>query len=186
MQATIELNNCFAVCPRQDLLRGIKKKLKVTRHIVDGASGKSVPVQEILEIDVRPGWKHGTRITFEGKGDEPGPGQPAGDIVFVVQEQQHSRFKRLGNDLHATLQIPLVTALAGDNVNVVGLDGRSITIPLKDIVAPGSTRVIQGEGMPISKSGGTQRGDLHVTFEVAFPKQQLTAEKKQLLRRALS
>ncbi len=49
---------------------GTKKKLRVTRHITDAASNKSVPVQEVVELDVRPGWKSGTRVTFEGKGDE--------------------------------------------------------------------------------------------------------------------
>jgi hypothetical protein len=38
-------------------MRGAKKKLRVTRKIVDGASGKSIPVQEIIEVAVRPGWK---------------------------------------------------------------------------------------------------------------------------------
>jgi len=32
-------------------------------------------LQEIITINVQPGWKDGTRITFAGKGDEP-PGQP--------------------------------------------------------------------------------------------------------------
>lgn len=32
-------------------------------------------MQEVLTINVQPGWKDGTRITFAGKGDEL-PGQP--------------------------------------------------------------------------------------------------------------
>ncbi len=32
-------------------------------------------LQEVLTINVQPGWKDGTRITFAGKGDEL-PGQP--------------------------------------------------------------------------------------------------------------
>jgi hypothetical protein len=48
----------------------VRKKLRVTRHLQDASSGKSLPVEEIVELDVKPGWKSGTRITFEGKGDE--------------------------------------------------------------------------------------------------------------------
>ena len=33
-------------------------------------------VQEVITINVQPGWKDGTRITFAGKGDEL-QGQPA-------------------------------------------------------------------------------------------------------------
>lgn len=52
------------------LCTGTTKRLRITRHIVDAASGKAVPIQEILEVQVKPGWKEGTRVTFEGKGDE--------------------------------------------------------------------------------------------------------------------
>ena len=33
-------------------------------------------MQDVITINVQPGWKDGTRITFAGKGDEL-PGQPA-------------------------------------------------------------------------------------------------------------
>lgn len=46
--------------------RGATKKLKVTRKIRDAASGRSLPVEEVLEVAIKPGWKEGTRITFEG------------------------------------------------------------------------------------------------------------------------
>ena len=52
------------------------------------------------------------------------------------------------------------------------------------MTAPGATRVVRGEGMPVSKAAG-QAGDLHVTFEVAFPKK-LSEEKKKLVRQALA
>lgn len=39
---------------------------QVTRNIVDAASSKAMPVEETLEISVKPGWKEGTRITFAG------------------------------------------------------------------------------------------------------------------------
>ena len=94
------------MCCGQELYKGVKKKLRVTRHIVDGPSGKSVPVQEVLEIDVKAGWKNGTRITYAGKGDEH-PGQPASDLIFVVHEQPHARFRRQGHDLHTKVQVSI-------------------------------------------------------------------------------
>ncbi len=39
-----------------ELYTGLTKKMLVTRRIVDGASGRSIPVQETLEINVQPGW----------------------------------------------------------------------------------------------------------------------------------
>ena len=41
----------------QDLFKGVTKRLRITRNVADDASGRSMAVQEILEINVRPGWK---------------------------------------------------------------------------------------------------------------------------------
>ena len=82
------------------------------------------------------------------------------------------------------LQIPLVSALVGGKVSLIGIDGRSLDLHLSDVTAPGSIKVLSGEGMPISKLGGQKRGDLHITLQVEFPRH-LTDDKKQQLRRAL-
>ncbi|GAX73987.1 hypothetical protein CEUSTIGMA_g1437.t1 [Chlamydomonas eustigma] len=168
----------------EELMRGTKKKLRVTRKIVDGASGKSLPVQDMIEVEVQPGWKSGTRITFEGKGDEHPPGRPADDLVLIVEELPHSRFKRSGNDLHTTIQLSLVTALTGGTVQVQGLDGQALQLPLNEIITPASQKVIHGQGMPISKAEGKKRGDLYVKFEIMFPRQ-ISDQKKQSIRKAL-
>jgi DnaJ family protein B protein 4 len=43
--------------------------MKNSRTIVD-ASGKTMPVEDILTIEVKPGWKKGTKITFPEKGNK--------------------------------------------------------------------------------------------------------------------
>lgn len=158
----------------EELFTGTTKKRKVTRNIVDAASGKAVPVEEVLEIPVKPGWREGTRVTFEGKGDEL-PGQPAQDLVFVVRQAPHARFTRQGDDLVCGLRIPLHQALtAGTTVDVPSLDNRILRVSLKEVVADGYERVVRGEGMPVSKAPGT-RGDLRIKFQVEFPRRQLDA-----------
>jgi DnaJ-class molecular chaperone len=155
---------------------------QVTRHVMDAASGRTLPVQEVLEVQVKPGWKEGTRVTFAGKGDEASPGTGA-DLVFVVKQQPHPRFERRGNDLHVRVKLPLVTALTGGTARVQMPDGRSLSLPISaPPVQPGAARLVVGEGMPISKGGG--KGDLHVTFDVAFPAH-LTAQQKTQLRQIL-
>ena len=56
------------------------------------------PEDTILTIEVKPGWKEGTKITFNNEGDEK-PNHSAGDIIFVLKEANHPRLKRKGNDL---------------------------------------------------------------------------------------
>lgn len=120
-------------------------------------------------------------MTFAGKGDEVTPGTAA-DLVFVVKQQPHSRFQRKGNDLHVRVKLPLVTALTGGTANVTMPDGRALALPISSPpVQPGRTRLVVGEGMPISKGG---KGDLHVTFDVVFPAH-LTGQQKTQLREIL-
>ena len=167
----------------EELYTGCTKKRKVTRKIVDGASGRAMEVEEILEIPVKAGWKEGTRVTFEGKGDEV-PGRPAQDLVFVVRELPHPRFVRAGDDLVCKMTIPLAKALiAGSSVDVPSLDNRILRVPLREVVNPGYERVVGGEGMPNSKSG--KKGSLRIQFSVQFPKRQLSGEQANALEQLM-
>uniref|UniRef100_A0A0G4FG16 Protein kinase domain-containing protein n=1 Tax=Chromera velia CCMP2878 TaxID=1169474 RepID=A0A0G4FG16_9ALVE len=83
---------------------GKTKKLKVIRRRFEGFS----PFQEstLLHIEIVPGWKAGTKITFAGEGDVDVPGGVPRDIVFVLKEKPHARFQRVGDDLHARVPVP--------------------------------------------------------------------------------
>lgn len=169
----------------EELYNGTTKRRKVTRRIVDGASGRAMPVEETLEIPVKAGWKEGTRVTFEGKGDEV-PGRPAQDLVFVVHQVPHARFSREGNDLVTAVHLPLAKALtAGTTVDVPTLDNRVLRVPLREVVTPGYVRVVKNEGMPISKSPGA-KGDLKIKFVVDFPTTQLSGQEAANLERLLA
>jgi len=80
----------------KDLYNGVPKKIKITRNKMEG--NRRVPEEKQIEIDIKKGWKAGTKITFEGYGDEEAGLEP-GDIQFVIQEKKHPVFTRDGNDL---------------------------------------------------------------------------------------
>lgn len=77
----------------------------------------------------------------------------------------------------------LADALCGAQLQVRSLDGRALDVPISTVITPGSAKVLRGEGMPISKTGG--RGDLRIKFEINFPRQ-LAPEQKQQLRGLLA
>ncbi|CAK9141505.1 unnamed protein product [Ilex paraguariensis] len=72
--------------------------------------GKTLPVEEILTIDIKPSWKKGTKITFPKKGNEQ-PNVITTDLVFIIDEKPHSTFTRDGNDLIVAQKISLTEAL---------------------------------------------------------------------------
>lgn len=153
-------------CTLEELCHGCGKKIKITRDAISD-SGMIVQEEEILKIKIKPGWKKGTKITFEGKGDER-PGTLPADIIFIIDEKRHPIFKREGDDLELGVEVPLVQALTGCTITVPLLGGEKMTLSFEDIIFPGYEKIIPGQGMPISKEGG-RRGDLRLKFLVSFP-----------------
>ncbi|KAL8150191.1 hypothetical protein V2J09_019999 [Rumex salicifolius] len=168
-------------CSLEELYKGSKRKMKISR-IVSDDSGKPMTVEEVLAIDIKPGWKKGTKITFPEKGNQD-PGSVPGDLIFVIDEKPHSIFKRDGNDLVINQRISLLDALAGKTLILTTLDERNLTIEVSEIVKPGHEMVIENEGMPISKELN-KRGNLRIKFNIKFPKK-LSGDQKSELRRVL-
>ncbi|GMN53866.1 hypothetical protein TIFTF001_022997 [Ficus carica] len=168
-------------CSLEELYKGTTKKMKISRQIVD-ISGRTMQVEEILTIDIKPGWKKGTKITFPEKGNEQPDVIPA-DLIFIIDEKPHSMFTRDGNDLVVTQKISLVEALTGYTTHLTTLDGRNLTISINNVVHPDYEEVVPREGMPIPKDP-TQKGNLRIKFNIKFPVR-LTAEQKAGIKKLL-
>ncbi|KAJ0709109.1 putative chaperone DnaJ, HSP40/DnaJ peptide-binding protein [Helianthus annuus] len=139
-------------------------------------------VEEILTIEIKPGWKKGTKITFPEKGNQE-PGVIAADLVFIIDEKPHDIFTREGNDLLVNQEISLLEALTGKTVELTTLDGRHLVVPVIEMVNPGYELTVANEGMPISKDP-RKKGNLRIKFDVRYPSR-LTAEQKSDLKRVL-
>ncbi|KAL8130053.1 hypothetical protein V2J09_019208 [Rumex salicifolius] len=168
-------------CSLEDLYKGTTKKMKISREIAD-TSGRTTTVEEIITIDIKPGWKKGTKITFPEKGNEH-PGVTPADLVFIIDEKPHKLFTRDGNDLVYTQKISLAEALTGYTVNLPTLDGRTLTIPINSVISPGYEEVVPREGMPIPKDP-SRKGNLKIKFDIKFPTR-LTTEQKSGIKKLL-
>ncbi|KAH3756952.1 dnaJsubfamily B member 13 [Pelomyxa schiedti] len=162
-------------CSLDELYKGAVKRLKVTKTITDN-SGNMSQSSKVLTIDVKPGWKEGTKVTFEREGDEV-PGSVPADIVFVLKQKPHDMFTREGDDLYCTLPITLADALTGLVVTIPHLDGHVVTLPINEVITPETTKVVPGEGMPITKRPGF-KGNLYLKFRVLWPAT-LTEQQKE-------
>ena len=165
----------------EELYRGCVKKLKIKRTTRSNTLNREP--EKVLEIQVQPGWKAGTKVTFANEGDEVGNTGQFQDVIFIIKEKKHPVFARDGSNLIFKSAIPLKDALCGFNVEIPALDGRVIKQRIDGVVPPGSSRVVANEGMPISKHPG-KKGDLIVTFDVLFPSR-LSEQQKDKLRQVL-
>jgi DnaJ-class molecular chaperone len=157
--------------------------MKISRNVLS-ANGQTSKEDKVVSVDVRPGWKAGTKVTFAKEGDQI-PGKIPSDIVFVINEKPHPKFSREGNNLRHKVNISLQTALCGGEVDIPRIDGSSVRHPLKRVINPGTEEVFHGQGMPISKQPG-KRGDLLVNYNIRFPEtisQQNKTELSKILRR---
>ena len=107
---------------------------------------KTIPVEEILTINIKPRWKKGMKTTFPEKGNEQLNVIPS-DRVFIIDEKPHSVFTHDGNDLVVTQKIPLAEALTGHTVRLTTLDGRNLSVPINNVIHPNYEEVVPREGM---------------------------------------
>ena len=90
---------------------------------------KTISERKVLEVHIDKGMKSGQQIKFAGESDQA-PGVAAGDVVIVLEEKQHPRFQRKGDDLYAEAQIDLLTALAGGTFYIEHLDERALKVEI--------------------------------------------------------
>lgn len=147
-------------CTLEQLYTGCTKKLKLTRSI----NGR--PSEKIFEIQVNPGWKEGTKLTFDNEGDQL-PGQLPQDVQFVIKEKPHDVWKREGDDLVTSEIISLKQALCGFTITRPGIDGQPVVLKCDHIISPGADQRVSGAGMPKKRNAG--RGDAIFKFHIAFP-----------------
>lgn len=166
----------------EDINTGCTKKMRISRKVLQPDGGLRQE-EKILSIDIKPGWKAGTKITFPKEGDQSRNKIPA-DIVFVLKDKPHPVFKREGSDLQYTATVTLKQALCGCTLEVPTLAGPKRTLSFKDeVIKPTTVKRIQNGGLPLPKEP-SRRGDLLVTFDIIFP-DRLSGSAKDTLHKTL-
>ena len=100
---------------------------------------KVVPDKKVLEVHIDKGMKGGQTVTFRGESDQSPSAQP-GDVVIVIEEKPHEKFRRQNNDLVIDVEVDLLTALAGGHFAIKHLDDRALIVKLEpgEVIKHGS------------------------------------------------
>jgi len=129
------------------------------------------------------GMKNGDKIVEYEQADEE-PGKTPGNVVFVVQEKPHSRFKRKNADLLMERELPLIDALCGPDFSLTHLDGRVLRIRTEPgvILHDRAIMKVAGEGMPLP-GNPYEKGDLFIVFKIKYPRSgSLSNQQRQVLK----
>lgn len=120
-----------------------------------------------ITVDIPGGVDTGLRLQLQGQGEVGPAGGPNGDLFLEVKVQHHDTFSRNGDDLLATVEVPMVDAVLGTRVTLDGLDGAPVTLDIK----PGtqSAEVVTIKDRGITRLRGQGRGDLKIGVQVITP-----------------
>ncbi|MGE5428151.1 MAG: DnaJ C-terminal domain-containing protein [Methylococcaceae bacterium] len=132
-----------------------------------------------IRITIPAGIENGQTIKIAGHGGEGINGGPNGDLYITFIINEHPRFKRLGNNLHTTVDLDLYTAVLGGEITIDTLTGK-VKLNVKPETQNGSKVKLSGKGFPVYKKPG-EFGDLYVTYQVKIPTN-LTEKQKDLFK----
>lgn len=130
-----------------------------------------------LKITVAAGIENGQKLVLQGQGGVGVNGGPNGDLYITFIVENHPKFKRLGNDLHTTVEIDIYTAILGGEVTLEALNGK-VKLKVKPETQNGTEVKLKGMGMPVYKKEG-QFGDLYAKYVVKLP-MNLSPKEKEL------
>lgn len=130
-----------------------------------------------LEVKVPAGVRTGSRVRLAGKGGVGFAGGLPGDLFISVKVKPHPKFERIDDDLHVTVDVPLLTAILGGEVNIPTPDGKVLALKIPAETQNNRSFKLAGRGMPhLGKPGS---GDLIAHVKVVLPTR-LTPEEKRL------
>jgi DnaJ-class molecular chaperone len=128
--------------------------------------------QRKVEVKIPAGVREGSRVRVAGEG---GGGRKKGDLYLRVRIAPHPIFERRGEDLVASVSVPLTTAVLGGEASVPTLEG-PVGIKIPPGTAAGRTFRLRGHGLP--RSSGGDRADVLATLAVELPKELSKREKE--------
>jgi molecular chaperone DnaJ len=134
-----------------------------------------VQKEEIIKINIPAGVGKGMQMTVGGKGNAPRRGGVNGDLLVVIDEEDHPELIREGNDLIYNLFISIPDAVLGTHVEVPTVDN-NVKIKIEPGTQPGKILRLRGKGLP--EVNGYGRGDLLVNVNVWIPKNLNKEESK--------
>jgi molecular chaperone DnaJ len=126
-----------------------------------------VQKEEIIKINIPAGVGKGMQMTVGGKGNAPRRGGVNGDLLVVIDEEEHPDLIREGNDLIYNLFVSIPDAVIGTHVEIPTVDN-NVKIKIEPGTQPGRILRLRGKGLP--EVNGYGRGDLLVNVNVWIPK----------------
>jgi molecular chaperone DnaJ len=135
--------------------------------------------EETISIDIPAGVQDGMQLSMSGKGNAGERGGSSGDLIIMIEEEQHESLHRDGLNVSFDLYITIPDAIFGTSVEVPTIDGRAkIKIPTG--TQSGKIFRLKGKGFP--EVQGYAKGDQLIHVNIWTP-QEVSEEEKIALNK---
>ena len=133
--------------------------------------------EETVSLDIPAGVQEGMQLSVSGRGNAGERGGANGDLIILIEEEQHKELHRDGMNVAYELFISFTDAVFGTQVEVPTIDGRA-KIKIPPGTQSGKLFRLKGKGFPAVNS--YEKGDQLIYVNVWIPTQ-VSAEEKNAL-----
>lgn len=134
---------------------------------------------EVISMNIPAGVAEGMQLSMSGKGNAARRGGINGDLIVLIQEEEHPELIRDENDLIYNLFLTLPKLALGTTAEIPTVDSR-VKVKIDTGTQPEKILRIRGKGLP--DVNGYGKGDLLVRIHSWVP-ERLTSEEKALLEK---
>jgi molecular chaperone DnaJ len=100
------------------------------------------------------------------------------NYLLTIQLEKHEKYEIKNKDLVYTENIPFTFAMLGGKIEIPTIDGKTISIDIKDIIMEDTILRIKKKGM---KTVNKDYGDMYIKFKIEYPKK-ITEKQKKILK----
>ena len=168
-------NSFFGVMQTQSVCPKCGGEGHIIKNKCKFCSGEgTVYGEEIVEVSIPAGVADGMQLSVSGKGNAGRHNGYPGNLLILIEEQQHKELVRDENDLIYNLLLTVPQATLGGAVEIPTLDG-AVKVKIEPGTQPGKVLRLRDKGLPILNS--SRRGDLLVNISVYIPESLSRDEK---------
>ncbi|WP_394992746.1 molecular chaperone DnaJ [Emticicia sp.] len=135
--------------------------------------------EDLLSIKIPAGVGEGMQLSMTGKGNVPTRGGIAGDLLIVIEEEEHPELKRDGSNIIYELRMNFADAALGKDVEIPTVAGK-VKIVIKAGTQSGEILRLKGKGLKELNSYGVGDQLVHVSL---FTPTIINAEERAMLEK---
>lgn len=136
--------------------------------------------EDTVTLDIPAGVGEGIQLSMTGRGNAGDRGGSPGDLIVVIEEEQHEELFREENDIVYNLNISFIDAALGLQTEVPTVDAKA-KIKVPPGTPSGKVFRLKGKGIP-NINNSYDVGDQQVRVNVWIPKN-LSEDEKELLEK---